>query len=60
MDLALAVAKWTIDNMQEESGYFYYGQYPYRKEKIPVMHWRQGTMFKALASLFSRIVRKKD
>jgi hypothetical protein len=55
LDLALAVAKWTIDKMQDETGYFYYRQYPYRKEKTPMMHWGQATTYKAMAHLLLRI-----
>jgi rhamnogalacturonyl hydrolase YesR len=55
LPLALKVAKWTIDNMQDESGYFYYRQYPLMKAKAPMIHWAQGTMYKALTALFSKV-----
>jgi hypothetical protein len=51
LDLALKVARWTIDNMQDETGYFYYRILPIKKVKIPMIHWGQATMFKALAHL---------
>lgn len=53
--LALKVAKWTIGNMQDESGYFYYRQYPLIKAKTPMLHWAQATTYKALALLLSKI-----
>ncbi len=52
-DLALAekVARWTIQNMQDHTGYFHYRQYPALTSKTPYFHWGQATMFKALAHL---------
>ena len=55
LDFALAIANWTIDNMQDETGYFYYRKYPRIKEKTPMMHWGQATMYKAMAHLLLRI-----
>ena len=51
LDLAWRVADWTIRNMQDRSGYFYYRILPLKKVKIPMIHWGQATMFKALAHL---------
>jgi hypothetical protein len=51
VELALKVAAWTIRNMQDRRGYFYYRQYPFMKAKTPMLHWGQATMFKALAHL---------
>ena len=50
-DLAVKVACWTIDNMQAKDGHFYYRIYPLMKAKTPMMHWAQGTLFKALSVL---------
>jgi len=55
LDLALKVAKWTIENMQDIAGYFYYRELPWIKVKTPMLHWGQATMYKALALLLSRI-----
>ena len=55
LDLALTIAQWTIDNMQDEEGYFYYRQYPLIKAKTPMLHWAQATTYKALALLFSKM-----
>ncbi len=55
LDLALKVAKWTIDNMQDRDGYFYYRQYPLIKAKAPMFHWAQATTYKALTLLLSKV-----
>ena len=56
LKLAIKVANWWIDNMQDEAGYFYYRQYPGGiKAKTPMLHWAQATMYKALALLFSKL-----
>jgi hypothetical protein len=51
LPLAMKVARWTIDNMQDATGYFYYRKYPLLTAKIPMLHWGQATMFHALAQL---------
>jgi hypothetical protein len=51
VEKARAVAAWTIENMQDESGYFYYRKYPALTAKTPYFHWGQATMFKALSHL---------
>jgi len=53
--LALKVAKWTIENMQDKSGYFIYRIYPYMNAKIPMIHWGQATMYRALALLLLKM-----
>lgn len=51
--LALKVANWTIENMQDVSGYFYYRRYSRSLiNKTPTLHWGQATMFCALAGLY--------
>ncbi len=49
--LAQRVANWTIDNMQDRKGYFYFRQLPGIKSRTPMLHWGQATMYKALAHL---------
>jgi rhamnogalacturonyl hydrolase YesR len=56
LKLAKLVADWTISNMQDKEGYFYYRQYPLMKAKTPMLHWGQGTMCKALAQLLLRLI----
>jgi hypothetical protein len=58
-DMAQRVAKWTIKNMQDRSGYFYYRKYPLMTNKTPTLHWGQATMFAALALLESCLNEKK-
>lgn len=53
--LGRKVAKWTIENMQDEKGFFYYRQLPGIKAKTPMLHWGQATMYKALAHLLEKI-----
>jgi rhamnogalacturonyl hydrolase YesR len=55
LQLAVKVAQWTIDNMQDQEGYFYYRQYPLMKAKTPMLHWAQATTYKALTILLSKI-----
>lgn len=53
LPLALSIAKWTIDNMQDHTGYFYYRRYsPWLVNKTPTLHWGQATMLCALAGLY--------
>ena len=54
--LAEKVALWTIHNMQDLDGFFYYRQYPFGvKAKAPMLHWAQATTYRALALLFSKL-----
>lgn len=50
--LALKVAEWTIQNMRDPSGYFYFRKYRLWMNKTPMLHWGQGTMFSALSHLY--------
>ncbi len=53
LTLALKVAQWTIKNMQDQSGFFYYRRYsPWLVNKTPTLHWGQATMMCALAGLY--------
>lgn len=51
--IAEKVASWTIENMQDKDGHFYFRIYRYYTNKTPMLHWGQATMFKSLASLLS-------
>jgi hypothetical protein len=55
LTLAEKVAHWTIENMQSQDGHFYYRDLGWKKVKTPMFHWGQGTMFKALAHLLSKV-----
>jgi hypothetical protein len=51
--LAFKIARWTIRNMQDRSGYFYYRRYSrHIVNRTPTLHWGQATMFRALAGLY--------
>jgi polysaccharide biosynthesis protein VpsJ len=58
LEMAHKVAAWTIENMRDPSGYFYYRRYPLLTAKTPYFHWGQATMFKALAHLMLAIDRQ--
>ncbi len=55
LELASRVARWTINKMQARDGHFYYRDLGWKKVKTPMFHWGQGTMFKALAHLLSKV-----
>jgi hypothetical protein len=51
--LAVKVAQWAIEHMQDGSGYFYYRRYARGLvNKTPTLHWGQATMMCALAALY--------
>lgn len=45
---ASTIADWTIANMQDQDGHFYYQLAKNYKHKIPYMRWSQAWMFLAL------------
>ncbi|MDR0306543.1 MAG: hypothetical protein LBI42_06870 [Chitinispirillales bacterium] len=56
LDLGVKVAMWTIKNMQDEKGCFYYRQYPGSiMARTPMLHWGQATMYKGLLHLASKL-----
>lgn len=55
LELAIKVAEWTINHMQSPDGHFYYRDLGWKTIKTPMFHWGQGTMFKALAHLLSKL-----
>jgi hypothetical protein len=48
-DLAEKVLNWTIENMQDKKGHFYYQKRKFFSSKIPYMRWAQAWMFYALS-----------
>lgn len=57
IDLALKVADWTIRNMQDGSGHFYYRRYnEWLVNKTPTLHWGQATMLCALSGLYLHLM----
>ncbi|HLG59272.1 MAG TPA: hypothetical protein VI485_28290 [Vicinamibacterales bacterium] len=59
LGLAERVATWTITNMQDKDGHFYYRMYPLLKAKAPMLHWAQATTYRALALLWSRLLQDR-
>jgi hypothetical protein len=55
VEMSTRVALWTIRNMQDPTGYFYYRKYPLITNKTPTLHWGQATMFAALTLLEQRL-----
>jgi hypothetical protein len=54
--LACKVAGWTIANMQDDDGHFYYRRYNSGLvNKTPTLHWGQATMLSALAALCEQV-----
>jgi hypothetical protein len=49
--LADRIANWTIKNLRDESGFFYYQQRRFFKVRIPYMRWSQAWMIYALGRL---------
>lgn len=48
-NLAEKVLAWTVGNMQDKKGYFYYQLKPGISSKIPYMRWSNAFMFNALS-----------
>ena len=55
LQLATRVARWTIDNMQDSRGFFYYRKYRLITNRTPTLHWGQSTMLAALAVLLTAL-----
>jgi hypothetical protein len=54
LDWSEKIANWSIENMQDPSGYFYFRKLRFMMNKTPCLHWGQSTMFAALALLMHR------
>ena len=50
--LADKVLQWTITNMQDQNGFFYYQKRKNGISRIPYMRWAQSWMFYALTNYF--------
>jgi hypothetical protein len=51
IDVASKVALWTIGQMQDADGHFYFQHRPHWVNKTPTFHWGQATMLSGLATL---------
>lgn len=53
VEFANKIAKWSIENMFDSGGYFYYQNHRGLKNKIPYMRWVQAWMFLAFSYLIT-------
>jgi hypothetical protein len=53
------IAEWTIENMQDKQGFFWYRIFKSHTNKIPFMRWSQAWMFLALTH-YSIIIEKAE
>lgn len=51
LPLARRIARWAVENMQDETGYFYYQKRRAFTNRIPYIRWSQAWMFYALSRL---------
>jgi len=58
LELAKNIAEWTITNMQDKEGYFYFRLYKFHKHKMPYVRWVQAPMLDALIVLFNKTEKK--
>ena len=54
-DFAKTIALWTIENMQDKKGFFYYRKGRFFDNKTAYMRWAEAWMFLALAELVKMI-----
>ena len=59
LDFARTVAEWTIKNMQDRDGHFYYLKYPFMTNKIPYIRWSDASMAYAL-SIYLKVAKKLE
>ena len=57
LDLAKRIALWTIENMQDRAGQFYYQDWRFFTNRIPYLRWGQAWMLLALSTLLDRLHR---
>lgn len=53
IQMAKEILLWTINNMQDKSGYFYYQKWPCFTNRIPYIRWGQAWMLLALSTYLS-------
>jgi hypothetical protein len=53
LDLAVKVFEWTVNNMRDEAGFYYFRIYKTHKHKSAYIRWAQAPMFNALTCLLS-------
>lgn len=55
LPFAKKIAFWTIENMQNEDGGFYYQLWPFITNRTPYMRWNNAWMMVALSVLLSKM-----
>jgi hypothetical protein len=53
------IAEWTIEEMQDKKGFFYYRKLKTYTNKISFMRWSQAWMFVGLTELLTSIKTEK-
>ena len=53
LEFAYTIAEWTIDNMQDKDGHFYFMKYPLITYKVPYIRWSDANMANALSILLT-------
>ena len=51
MELSRNIASWTINNMRDKTGFFYYQKYPYLTNRVSYIRWAQAWMLYALSEV---------
>ena len=51
ISLAEKIGDWTIENLRDSRGFFYYHRQRFCKVRIPYMRWSEAWMMYALARL---------
>lgn len=54
LEFSKKIAEWTIKNMQDEKGYFYFQKWPFLTNKISYIRWGQAWMMLALSYLIEK------
>jgi len=54
LDFSKTISLWTINELQDKSGYFYYQKWPLFTNKSPYMRWGQAWMILALSEYLSQ------
>jgi hypothetical protein len=60
LPFALKIAKWTIKNMQNKKGGFYYQKWPIVTNRVSYMRWNNAWMMVALSTLLSKLNMKRS
>jgi len=55
LSFAQTIAKWTVKNMQDKKGFFYYQKWPFFINKISYLRWGQVWMMLALSDLIKNM-----